>query len=922
MLAHEVEDAPKTVFFHERKGTSNKQLDKLSKKELSRIAHDLLPARQQLPIYGARDEILREVGASDNLIIVGETGSGKTTQVPQFLYDTGLYTRPTPGSSARPMIAIVQPRRVAATSIARRVASEMGVLLGEEVGYAVRFDERMHRGVTALKYLTGGMLLREALLDPLLREYSVVILDEAHERTAQSDILLGLLKRIATRRAAAPKAAPGEQQPPAGGAPPGQPEEQPSSTPLCPLKLIVMSATLDAEKFASFLGGARTLHIRGRQFPVEVFYTGTPVTDYLDAATTCVTQLHRELPPGDMLVFLTGEEEIATVTTLLQERAASFMAALSHQVDPGADGRPDEDDEDGEAGGIPEGEQDLDGADGAIPAAPRSGAQGPAPKQAPAASEEEGLIGPTTLGTTLRMAVRPIYGALPFEKQQLVFEPAPPGTRKVILATNIAETSLTISGIRYVIDTGLVKQRAFHPHTGMDSLLVSPISRDAARQRAGRAGREAPGRCYRLYTEETYQKELQEHTVPEILRCNLAAFVLQLKCMGIEDVGAFDLIDRPTEAHLAQATATLVRLGALTPQGALAEPLGRQMAAFPLDPPFAKAIIVSQHLGCTSELLSITAMLSVENVFFTPPSEDGRQRALRARAQFMAPEGDHLTLLRAFEAYAATARLDLRRPPPRALRGLTGAECLPATARTRGVAHWCREHFLNQRSLERVWAVRLQLAGYCAQLGLNPGLATTGPAATAAVSAKDQGGASLLSRDPAPILKALLSGFPTHLAHRVPNQRAQYKLTTTSEVVGLHPTSSLLATAAARQRGARKRGSSKFKDQAQLGLSSLPESVLYTEYIITTRHYLRTVSAVVPEWADEGPQGVPMPTATLADPEPAAPAAPKQEEPRGAPAAAAPRRSKSKVEVHPTLARRLPAKRRPATAALAPRPRR
>lgn len=367
-------------------------------------------------------------------ILVGETGSGKTTQVPQFVADAALGL----ARARDAMVAVTQPRRVAAMSVARRVADEMDVALGDEVGYSIRFEE-CSSAKTVVKFMTDGMLLREAMADHALSRYAVIILDEAHERTLATDVLFGLLKGVLKKR----------------------PD----------LKLVVMSATLEADKFRAYFVDAPLLRVPGRLHPVEVFYTQAPEPDYVEAAIRTVVNIHAAEPPGDVLLFLTGEEEI--------EDACRKIAG---QV----------------------------------------GKAGPS-------------VGPVT--------VVPLYSSLPPAQQQKIFDAAPPPSRpggppgrKIVVSTNIAETSLTIDGIVYVVDPGFVKQKVYNPRTRVESLLVSPISRASAHQRAGRAGRTRPGKCFRLYTEASFATDLIEQTHPEILRSNLESVVLQLKRLGVDDL--------------------------------------------------------------------------------------------------------------------------------------------------------------------------------------------------------------------------------------------------------------------------------------------------------------------------------------------------------------------------------------------------
>ncbi|KOB66746.1 Uncharacterized protein OBRU01_21069 [Operophtera brumata] len=434
----------------------------------------LLEQRQSLPIYKLRDELTK-------------TGSGKTTQITQYLAECGL--------TARGKIACTQPRRVAAMSVAKRVAEEFGCRLGQEVGYTIRFED-CTSPETVIKYMTDGMLLRECLMDLDLKTYSVIMLDEAHERTIHTDVLFGLLKQAVQKR----------------------PE----------LKLIVTSATLDAVKFSQYFFEAPIFTIPGRTFPVEVLYTKEPETDYLDASLITVMQIHLREPPGDILLFLTGQEEIDTACEILYERMKSLG--------------PD----------VPE------------------------------------------------LIILPVYSALPSEMQTRIFEPAPPGSRKVVIATNIAETSLTIDGIYYVVDPGFVKQKVYNSKTGMDSLVVTPIS-----QRAGRAGRTGPGKTYRLYTERAYRDEMLPTPVPEIQRTNLATTVLQLKTMGINDLLHFDFMDAPPVESLIMALEQLHSLSALDSEGLLTR-LGRRVSTLRLHGRAARGV---SHRGARTAPFSLRSRL-------------------------------------------------------------------------------------------------------------------------------------------------------------------------------------------------------------------------------------------------------------------------------------------------------------------------
>ncbi|THG16364.1 hypothetical protein TEA_019159 [Camellia sinensis var. sinensis] len=421
--------------------------------------------------------LVEEVRSNNILIIVGETGSGKTTQLPQFLFNAGL-------CHDGKVVGITQPRRVAAVSVAKRVAEECGVQLGQRVGYSIRFDDTTSSS-TRIKYMTDGLLLREALLDPYLSRYSVIIVDEAHERTVHTDVLLGLLKSVQKVRSVPINECPNIDRMKANNGLLMEKEndaqrasilKQCRGIKLSPLKLIIMSASLDARVFSEYFGGARAVHVQGRQFPVDILYTRHPETDYLDATLITLFQIHLEEGPGDILVFLTGQEEIESVERLVQEKLRQ----------------------------LPEDNQ--------------------------------------------KVKVLSIFSSLPSEKQMQVFMPAPTGFRKVILATNIAETSVTIPGIKYVIDPGFVKARTYCVHTGMESLNIVPTSKAQALQRSGRAGREGPGKCFRLYPESEFEK-LSDSTDPEISRCNLSNVILQLKALGVDDIIGFDFMEKPSRPN-------------------------------------------------------------------------------------------------------------------------------------------------------------------------------------------------------------------------------------------------------------------------------------------------------------------------------------------------------------------------------------
>lgn len=611
---------------------------------------------------------------SQILVFVGETGSGKTTQIPQFvLYDDLPHLN-------NKMIACTQPRRVAAMSVAQRVAAEMDVKLGEEVGYSIRFED-MTSSKTILKYMTDGMLLREAMHDHGLTRYSTIILDEAHERTMSTDVLMGLLKEVVKRR----------------------PD----------LKIIVMSATLDAQKFQRYFNDAPLLAVPGRTHPVEIFYTPEPEQDYVEAAIRTVLQIHATEPEGDILLFLTGEEEIEDAARKISLEADEMV----REVDAGT------------------------------------------------------------------LKVYPLYGSLPPHMQQRIFEPPPPPRkpggrpgRKCIVSTNIAETSLTIDGIVYVVDPGFSKQKVYNPRIRVESLLVSPISKASAAQRAGRAGRTRPGKCFRLYTEQAYKKELIDQTYPEILRSNLSSTVLELKKLGIDDLVHFDLMDPPAPETLMRALEELNYLACLDDDGNLTA-LGRLASEFPLDPALAVMLISSPEFYCSNEILSITALLSVPQIFVRPHSQ--RKRADEMKNLFAHPDGDHLTLLNVYHAFKGPE-----------------AQANPK--------QWCHDHFLNLRSLQAADNVRMQLLRIMEREEIE--LVST--------PFEDK-------KYYENIRRALVAGFFMQVAKRDPTSKGIYTTIKDNQPVLLHPSTVLSYDA---------------------------EWVVYNEFVLTTKNYIRTVTSIKPEW--------------------------------------------------------------------------
>ena len=551
-----------------------KQKDIKTQKKNATVSEEPVPTiqsieevRRSLPVYSVKKQLMKVIRENQICIIVGETGSGKTTQLTQYLEEEGF--------ARFGMIGCTQPRRVAAVSVAQRVSEEFrgGCELGKEVGYAIRFEDMTGKS-TLIKYMTDGILLRESIIDPDLDNYSVVIMDEAHERSLNTDVLFGILRGVVARRR--------------------------------DLKVIITSATLNAERFASFFADAPIFRIPGRTHPVDSFFSKTPIEDYVDGAVWQAMQLHVQAPlPGDILIFMTGQEDIETTCEVLAEKISK-----------------------------------LDN--------PRA------------------------------IMILPIYSQLSADLQAKIFEPAPQGTRKVVVATNIAETSITIDGIRYVIDAGYCKLKTYNPRLGMDALLLCPTSQSSANQRSGRAGRTGPGKCYRLYTASSYVNDLLDTTVPEIQRTNLSHVVLLLKTLGVNHISDFPFLDPPPHDNILKSTLGLWLLGAIDTHGNLTT-LGKRMSSFPLDPSLSMLLFVGEKHRCLMEVLTIVAMLSVPNVFVRPAGREEESDA--AREKFFVPESDHLTLLHVYQRWHI-------------------GKCR---------ADWCAKHYISSKSMRKAREVREQL---------------------------------------------------------------------------------------------------------------------------------------------------------------------------------------------------------------------
>jgi ATP-dependent RNA helicase DHR2 len=649
----------------------------------------LLESRKRLPIWDRQKDIRKAVREHDVLILSGETGSGKSTQVPQFLLDQGVSGK----------IGVTQPRRVAAITLARRVAEEMGTPCGSsspasKVGYSVRFDESTSPS-TLIKFLTEGMLLQEMLRDAMMSQYGCIIVDEVHERSVNVDLILGFLKSLLLERRSKKK----------------------------PLKVIVMSATADVGSISNFFsrsirrsdetlsnsdGFAKTngvdnsseaswngfsddeaqhspaediavslCHVEGRQYPVRLHYIEKATDDVMEAALHRIFQIHCKEPmPGDILVFMTGQETIQGLQKLVEEYAENLTRDFP------------------------------------------------------------------------KLLVLPLFAALPQSAQQRVFQSAPPNTRKVILSTNIAETSVTVSGVRFVVDSGKAKIKQFRNRLGLDSLLVKPISKSSADQRKGRAGREALGQCYRLYTESTFES-LDKDNTPEILRCDLSEALLKMKARGVDAVLNFPFLAPPPRDAMEKALLQLLQLGALEESGNISE-TGLQIARLPLTPSLGRVIIEATKLDCLIEVIDIVACLSVENIFLNVDTEEAREQAQMARQQLFRRQGDHLTLLAAVQTYASESA-DRRR--------------------------WADDHLISHRAMQSVMDVRKQLRAQCRAAKLIKEITAESDSRAPSEATAEN------------ILKAFLRGFRNNVARLCPD--GSYKTFVGNQTVAIHPSSVL-----------------------------------------------------------------------------------------------------------------------------------
>lgn len=530
--------------------------------------------KENLPAFKVKDQLINIINENQVIIIIGETGSGKTTQLPQILYNAGYHNNG--------IIGITQPRRMAAISVSKRVSDEMNVKLGEEVGFTIRFND-LTSNLTKIKFMTDGVLLRETLNDSNLNKYSCIIMDEAHERSLNTDILFGIFKKLLIKRR--------------------------------DFKLIITSATMNSLKFSKFFNNAIQFKIPGKIYPVDLMYRSIPTIDYIDSAVKQSLKIHLSNmnEKGDILIFMTGQEDIEITCQLINDEL-NELKKLNNEI------------------------KNLD--------------------------------------------ILPIYSNLSSNLQSKIFNNS--NNRKCIVSTNIAETSLTLKGIKFVIDSGLMKLKVFNPKLNMDSLQIVPISKAQASQRSGRAGRTCPGKCFRLYTLSSFEDEMWNEPIPEIQRSNLMNTILLLKNLNINDINKFKFIDKPSIESIETSQYELWSIGALNNFGILTN-LGKNMSKFPIDPMLSKLIIISnfKKFNCTIEIIKIVSMLSVPIIFIRSKKDLKLQKKSdKIRENFQISESDHLTLLNIFNQFQNIKN---------------------------NKEDWCNKNFLNFKSLKNAVEIYDQL---------------------------------------------------------------------------------------------------------------------------------------------------------------------------------------------------------------------
>ncbi|KAJ3333229.1 ATP-dependent RNA helicase dhx37 [Blyttiomyces sp. JEL0837] len=779
-------------------------------------------SRIHLPVVSEEQPIMEAIYSNDVVVLCGETGSGKTTQVPQFLYEAGF------GDVKHPkfpgLIGVTQPRRVAAVSMARRVAVELGCEEGSEgegrVAYQIRYDaSTVKEGVTRIKFMTDGILLRELSAgggggidvgnnnnnnnnnkkrntepDLLLSRYSCIIIDEAHERTVGTDVLIGWLTRICKLRN--------------GGKVAG----------LGPLKLVIMSATLRVEDFTLNKALFPTavppvVKVEGRQYKVTIHYNKvTPEVDYVTEALKKVSKIHKRLPPGGILVFLTGQSEITTLVRKLRKAfppVPEKSSSNEHEMVPATKGSKKDQQQkqkgkgkmesgkgDGvvasvEAAGLfgeaEDGDEEFDDKFGDIP-------KGDDDYETLLAEEEddeeeqvhilEGAEGEEGEGDgddevekDRPLHVLPLYSLLPTAAQMRVFDAPPEGARLCVVATNVAETSLTIPGIKYVVDCGKVKEKRYESTNGVQTFQIGWTSKASADQRAGRAGRVGPGHCYRLFSSAVFENYFDLYSRPEILRVPIESVILQMKAMGIANVVNFPFPTPPGREHLKEGERLLMHLGALegvvetAGAGMVAKitELGKVMAKFPVPPRYGKMLVIAakQSLALAKFTIAIVAGLSVGDPFIRDAEiigivhdEDEDERMNDEKEQRSKKRGEWHRVMQLFAG-------DPRSSDALRLLRAIGAYSAVRSKSLDAANEFADKHFLRSKAMDEIQRLRLQLINILKTSLSN--LSSLSNEMTMTPPTKEDG---------AKLRQILLAGLPDRVAKFDIDATRQYALTT------------------------------------------------------------------------------------------------------------------------------------------------
>lgn len=661
-----------------------------------------------LPVHEKLEEIKKAIAENQVTIICGETGSGKTTQLPKICLELGR--------GAAGLIGHTQPRRLAARSVAERIAEELKSEIGSAVGYKVRFTDHTSRDA-CVKLMTDGILLAETQTDRYLAAYDTIIIDEAHERSLNIDFLLGYLKQLLPRR----------------------PD----------LKVIITSATIDAERFSQHFNGAPVLEVSGRTYPVEILYRPLTSKDEDDAEvelTDAIVDAADELAQhgeGDILVFLPGEREI-------REAAEALRKSTLRRNDE----------------------------------------------------------------------ILPLFARLSHAEQHKIFHPSG-AKRRIVLATNVAETSLTVPGIKYVIDTGLARVKRYSARAKVEQLHVEKISQAAARQRSGRCGRVSAGVCIRLFSEEDFNSR-PEFTDPEIVRSNLAAVILRMAALKLGDVAAFPFLEAPDQRYINDGFQVLLELGAVNEHNGLTK-LGEQMAHLPIDPKIARILLAAKKHDCMAEILVIASALSIQDPRERPL--EARDAAAKAHERFTDKQSDFLAYLNIWDSFQRERD-----------KGLSNKQ----------LVQWCRQYFLSHLRMREWRELHHQLAQTAIEMGLTTKEAAfrRPPEVKQLTSSENAGDQDLSAK-----LKQKQLDKKQHRAQIRAAKEAGYEQIHRALLTGLIANVGMKSPDGNDYTGAR--GSRFHLFPASALFKAKPKWVMAAELVETTKLYARDVAAIQPEWIEQ-----------------------------------------------------------------------